>query len=177
MRAQQAWRLWDGLQVQIIAQAKEAAAVLRFVHFDAPNRKTGPRRRRDRVTRFQLLASKDLGKHHFDVNEGVQFVGRPGASGFDRNYFTALSYSRQLTPKWGYTAEIAGYSRTNAMTPANHDSSWRRDVQRFFPIGARRRAYYAVYGQLPSVTFVGGVPMLLPISRRGIPSVGLPDTS
>src|SRR6266404_1092302 len=67
---------------------------------------------------IQLLASKDLGKHHFDVNEGVQFVGRPGASGFDRNYFTALSYSRQLTPKWGYTAEIAGYSRTNAMTPA-----------------------------------------------------------
>jgi hypothetical protein len=29
----------------------------------------------------QLLASKDFGKHHFDVNEGVQFVGRPGGSG------------------------------------------------------------------------------------------------
>jgi hypothetical protein len=40
---------------------------------------------------IQLLASKDFGKHHFDVNEGLQFVGRPAASGFDRNYFTSLS--------------------------------------------------------------------------------------
>src|SRR5713101_7763545 len=39
----------------------------------------------------QLLVSKDLGKHHFDVNEGVQFVGRQGAEGFDRNYFSSLS--------------------------------------------------------------------------------------
>src|SRR3981189_924401 len=62
---------------------------------------------------IQLLASKDLGKHHFDVNEGVQFVGRPGASGFDRNYFTALSYSRQLTPKWGYTADTQRWRRTD----------------------------------------------------------------
>src|SRR5207302_1928035 len=36
----------------------------------------------------QLLASKDFGKHHFDVNEGVQFLPRPESSGFDRNYFT-----------------------------------------------------------------------------------------
>src|SRR5256886_12411737 len=35
----------------------------------------------------QLLVSKDFGKHHFDANEGVQFVGRPGSSGFDRRYF------------------------------------------------------------------------------------------
>jgi hypothetical protein len=33
----------------------------------------------------QILASKDFGKHHFDVNEGVQFVGRP-QGGYDRNY-------------------------------------------------------------------------------------------
>src|SRR5262252_1959180 len=32
-----------------------------------------------------FLVSKDLGPHHFDVNETVQWVGRPGATGFDRN--------------------------------------------------------------------------------------------
>src|SRR5256714_6290844 len=66
----------------------------------------------------QLLVSKDIGKHHFDVNEGVQFVGRPQLTGFDRRYFTALSYSRPLKGKWGHTGEIAGFSRQNALTPA-----------------------------------------------------------
>src|SRR5207245_119241 len=66
----------------------------------------------------QILVSKDFGKHHFDVNEGVQFVGRPQLGGFDRRYFTALSYSRPLSGKWGYTGEIAGFSRQNVTTPA-----------------------------------------------------------
>src|SRR2546430_17649980 len=35
----------------------------------------------------QFLVSKDLGKHHFDVNLGMQFVGRPQLTGFDRRYF------------------------------------------------------------------------------------------
>src|SRR5439155_2411676 len=39
-----------------------------------------------------ILASKDFGQHHFDFNETVLWVGRPGANGFDRNYFTALAY-------------------------------------------------------------------------------------
>src|SRR6266699_5963693 len=67
----------------------------------------------------QLLISKDFGKHHFDANEGVQFVGRPDSSGFDRHYFTALSYSHPLTEKWAYTAEIAGFSRASAANPAS----------------------------------------------------------
>src|SRR5216684_6125604 len=66
----------------------------------------------------QLLVSKDLGKHHFDVNEGVQFVGRQGAGGFDRNYFSSLSYAHPLRGKWGWTGEVAGFSRTNVTTPA-----------------------------------------------------------
>jgi len=66
----------------------------------------------------EVLVSKDFGKHHFDVNEGVQFVGRPQLGGFDRTYFTALSYFRPLGGKWGYTGEIAGFSRLNATTPA-----------------------------------------------------------
>jgi len=57
---------------------------------------------------IQLLASKDFGKHHFDVNEGVQFVERPVTSGFDRNYFMSLSYAHPLPKKWGYTEELAG---------------------------------------------------------------------
>ena len=67
----------------------------------------------------QGLISKDFGKEHFDFNEGVQFVGRGAAvSGFDRNYFSALSWSRVVIGKWGATAELAGFSWTNSKTPA-----------------------------------------------------------
>jgi hypothetical protein len=67
----------------------------------------------------QLLLSKDLGKHHVDLNEGVQFVGRPGVGGYDRNYFSSFSYSHPLKGKWGWTGELAGFSWTNANTPAS----------------------------------------------------------
>jgi hypothetical protein len=66
---------------------------------------------------IQVLVSKDFGKHHFDANEGPQFVARP-QGGFDRNYFTSLSYSHPITEKLGATAEIAGFSKTNRDTPA-----------------------------------------------------------
>ena len=66
-----------------------------------------------------VLVSKDFGKHHFDFNEGVRFLGRPGIGGYDRNYFTTFDYGHPLPGKWGYAVEIAGFSRANASTPAN----------------------------------------------------------
>jgi hypothetical protein len=105
----------------------------------------------------QLLLSKDLGKHHIDINEGVQFVGRPGASGHDRNYFTAFSYFHPLAGKWGYTGEISGFSRTNAATPATmtllHAATYNVSPRLILDAGA----YFRVYGNLPRVTFFGGV--------------------
>src|SRR6266478_4327448 len=105
----------------------------------------------------QLLVSKDFGKHHFDVNEGVQFAGRPQLSGFDRTYFTALSYSRPLRGKWGYTGEIAGFSRKNATTPATmtllNAATYSLSPRLVLDGGA----YIAVYGQLPRFTVFAGV--------------------
>ena len=106
---------------------------------------------------LQLLFSKDFGKHHFDANEGVQFVGRPGTSGFDRNYFTALSYFHPLTEKWGYTAEIAGFSRTNGTTPATMTLLGAGTYNVSSRLVLDGGAYFAVYGNLPRVTFFGGV--------------------
>jgi hypothetical protein len=106
---------------------------------------------------LQLLASKDLGRHHFDVNEGVQFLGQPATSGFDRNYFTALSYSYPLTEKWGVTGELAGFSRTNATTPATMTLlgalTYSPSPRLVFDFGG----YFAVYGNLPRFTFATGL--------------------
>jgi len=105
----------------------------------------------------QVLVSKDFGKHHFDVNEGVQFVGRPQLGGFDRTYFTALSYFRPLGGKWGYTGEIAGFSRLNGSTPATMtllNAATYNISSRLILDGG---AYFSAYGQLPRVTFFAGV--------------------
>jgi len=106
---------------------------------------------------LQLLVSKDFGKHHFDFNEGVQFVGRAGASGFDRNYFTSLSYFYPLTKKWGVTGEAAGFSKTNAATPATMVAlealTYSPSPRVVFDIGG----YFAVYGNLPRFTFAAGL--------------------
>jgi outer membrane putative beta-barrel porin/alpha-amylase len=104
----------------------------------------------------QLLLSKDFGKHHFDVNEGVQFVGRQGTSGFDRNYFTALSYSYPITEKWGWTGEIAGFSRTNAATPATMTLLGAATYNLSPRLVLDGGAYVAAYGHLPRVTFFAG---------------------
>ncbi len=105
----------------------------------------------------QILVSKDFGKHHFDVNEGVQFAGRPQVGGFDRTYFTALSYSRSLRGKWGYTGEIAGFSRLNATTPATmtllNAATYNVSSRLVLDAGA----YFAAYGQLPRITVFAGV--------------------
>ena len=106
---------------------------------------------------IQLLASKDFGKHHFDVNEGVQFVERPVTSGFDRNYFTSLSYAHPLPKKWGYTAELAGFSRTNATIPALMvvlgAITYSPSPRLVLDCGG----YFAVYGNLPRFTFTAGL--------------------
>ena len=108
---------------------------------------------------IQLLVSKDFGKHHFDVNEGIQFVGRlgPGASGFDRNYFTALSWSHPLRGKWGVTGELAGYSRTNAATPATMTILFAPTYNVSPRLVLDAGAYVAAYGNLPRVTVFFGV--------------------
>lgn len=104
-----------------------------------------------------ILVSKDFGKHHFDFNEGVRFLGRPGTGGFDRNYFTAFDYAHPLPRKWGYTIEIAGFSRANAVNPASMvillAATYNVSPRLILDAGE----YTAVYGNFPRATFFVGV--------------------
>jgi hypothetical protein len=104
-----------------------------------------------------VLASKDFGRHHFDLNETVQWVGRPGARGFDRNYFTALAYSHPVRGRLGVTAEIAGFSWTNRANPATMTlmgAAIYSISPRFVVDGG---LYVAAYGQLPRLTLFSGL--------------------
>jgi hypothetical protein len=104
-----------------------------------------------------LLVSKDFGKHHLDFNESIQWLGRPGAGGFDRNYFTALSYSHPITEKLGFSEEIAGYSRTNATTGATLTILQALAYSVSPRLVLDGGCYVAAMGDLPRVTFFAGV--------------------
>ena len=104
-----------------------------------------------------LLVSKDFGRHHLDFNESIQWQGRSGTGGFDRNYFTALSYSHPITEKLGFSEEIAGFSRTKATLEAT------LTILQALTYGVSPRlvldggCYVAATGDLPRVTFFAGV--------------------
>jgi hypothetical protein len=104
-----------------------------------------------------VLFSKDFGKHHIDINGGVNFLARPGASGYDRNYFTAFSYSHPVTQKLGFSAEIAGFSRANASTPATMTLLFAATYNVSSRLVLDGGEYTAVYGNLPRVTGFAGV--------------------
>jgi len=108
---------------------------------------------------MQLLLSKDFGKHHFDFNEGLQLVGRPQpqARGYDRNYFTALSWSHPLRGNWNVSAELAGFSRTNAATPATMTILFAPTYNVSSRLVLDAGGYLAAYGNLPRMTFFCGV--------------------
>ena len=104
-----------------------------------------------------ILVSKDFGKHHFDFNEGVRLLGRPGIGGYDRNYFTAFDYAPPLPRKWGYAIEIAGFSRANAATPASMVILLAATYSVKSRLILDTGMYTAVYGNYPRVTFFAGV--------------------
>jgi hypothetical protein len=104
-----------------------------------------------------LLVSKDFGKHHFDFNEGVRFLGRPHVGGYDRNYFTAFDYSHPLPGKWGYTVELAGFSRANAAKPPTMTVLLATTYNVSPRLVLDGGEYTAAYGNLPQGTFFLGV--------------------
>lgn len=104
-----------------------------------------------------LMASKDYGKQHFDVNFGPNWLGRAGATGYDRNDFMSLSWSTQLSRKWGVTAETAGFSRAGAGNPASMEILFAPTFSPRSWMVLDAGAYYGVYGNYPRWTIFAGV--------------------
>src|SRR3954462_1274153 len=67
---------------------------------------------------FLALASKDFGKHHFDLNSGISLLGGSGGNGFDAVWVNALSWSHPLKGKWGIGGELSGNTHQNIQNPS-----------------------------------------------------------
>lgn len=103
------------------------------------------------------LLSKDFGKHHVDFNEIAEWRSRSHAGGFDRDYFTALAYSRALTNRLGITAEVSGFSRVNSVTPSTLIILPALTYSFSSRLVLDAGSYFAARGELPRVTFFAGV--------------------
>jgi hypothetical protein len=88
---------------------------------------------------------------------GVQFVGRPGAGGFDRNYFYGAFLFAPYSGKMGLDRRIVGFSWTNANNPATMILLGAGTYNISSRLVLDAGAYLAVYGNLPRVTFFSGV--------------------
>jgi hypothetical protein len=104
---------------------------------------------------FTFLASKDLGKHHFDFNTVLNVLGRP-QGGFDRDVVNALAWSHPLGGKWGVTAELSGVTSPNASTRASAQVLasviYTVRPRLVFDCGMVAR----ITGDIPDATFIAG---------------------
>ncbi|MGB0036092.1 MAG: transporter, partial [Candidatus Acidiferrales bacterium] len=71
-----------------------------------------------------FLASKDILGIHYDYNTTAFFIGRPGGSGFDRNFQFNLSLSRPIKGPLGFTGEFYGNTELNAANPGFASALW-----------------------------------------------------
>ena len=104
---------------------------------------------------FTLLASKDLGKHHFDYNLVANLLGTP--SGFDRSYLNALAWSHPVRGRWGATAELSGATSPSPGTPSSAQilasAIYTAKPRLVFDVGLSAR----ITGDIPHVMFIAGL--------------------
>jgi hypothetical protein len=73
---------------------------------------------------FTFLASKDIVQFHFDFNVTQFLIGRPNASGFDKNQQLNLAFSRVIRGSLQFTGEFYGETRLNQTTAGFASSLW-----------------------------------------------------
>jgi len=105
---------------------------------------------------FAFLASKDLGKHHFDFNLiGNLLESRTGD--FHHNFLNALAWSHPVRGKWGATAEISGVTSAQRGLAGNAQfltsAIYTPESRLVFDIGVMGR----IAGEIPHAMFVAGV--------------------
>jgi len=71
-----------------------------------------------------FLAGKDLMHFHLDFNASQFLIGRPNASGFDRNQQLNLAFSHFIYRSLQFTGEFYGQTELNQTSPAFASTLW-----------------------------------------------------
>ena len=116
---------WLGPQVRLYRQTKRVPTLSVSYAVKIPSAGTADGLGSGQVDHaLTFLASKDIAKFHADFNATELWIGRPGASGFDRNQQLNLAITHGLVGGLQLQGELYGDTRLNAATPGYVSSLW-----------------------------------------------------
>lgn len=116
---------WLGPQVRVYRQTKRVPALAFSYAVKIPSASTEDGLGSGQVDHaFTFLASKDIAKFHFDFNLTQFLIGRPSASGFDKNQQLNLAFSHEIHGGLQFTGEFYGDTALNRSTPGFASSLW-----------------------------------------------------
>ncbi len=110
---------WLGMKYRFLGQAKVRPSLGVFYQAKVPSASAALGLGSGKVDHsIAFLASKDIGKLHFDFNVIQVLASRPAASGLDHNTGFALATWLPLTHRLEVVVEPYGYTLLNQSTPA-----------------------------------------------------------
>jgi hypothetical protein len=116
---------WLGPQVRIYRQTPRVPTLAFGYAIKIPSASTEDGLGSGQVDHaITVLASKDIAKVHFDFNLTQFLIGRPSASGFDKNQQLNLAFSRGIHGGLQFTGEFYGDTALNRSTPGFASSLW-----------------------------------------------------
>jgi hypothetical protein len=116
---------WLGTQVRFYRQTARVPSMAVSYAVKIPSASTNDGLGSGRVDHaFTFLASKDIGKSHFDFNATELWIGRPDARGFDRNQQLNFAFSHPIVGGLQVQSELYGDTRLNATSPEFVSSLW-----------------------------------------------------
>jgi hypothetical protein len=116
---------WLGPQIRVYRQTKRVPTLAFGYAVKIPSASTEDGFGSGRVDHaFTFLASKDVVPFHFDFNVTQFLIGRPNASGFDKNQQLNLAFSRVIHGSLQFTGEFYGQTRLNQATAGFASSLW-----------------------------------------------------
>jgi hypothetical protein len=116
---------WVGPQIRVYRQTKRVPTLAFSYGVKIPSASTAAGLGTGRVDhQLTLLASKDIMHFHFDFNASQFLIGRPNASGFERNQQLNLAFSHFIYRGLQVTGEFYGQAELNQMSPAYASTLW-----------------------------------------------------
>ena len=116
---------WLGPQIRVYRHTKRVPTLAFSYAVKIPSARTEDGLGTGRVDHaFTFLASKDIAHFSFDFNVTQFRIGRPNASGVDKNQQVSLAFSHVIRGGLQLTGEFYGETRLNQTTPAFASSLW-----------------------------------------------------
>jgi len=116
---------WLGTEIRFHRQTRRLPTMAFSYAFKIPSAETENGLGTGRVDHsFTFGASENIAHFNFDFNFTQFLIGRPTASGFDKNQQLALAFSHPIRGGLQFAGEFYGQTQLNPTTPAFASSLW-----------------------------------------------------